>query len=117
MVRRRTGDISDRGRNVSDKGMDQFTKVLQSVSVALIGAGVLGVWNLSHNVTRLEERLTSYTKNSDKLLAQIVGDLRAQDARLDVLERVVPMPERAPVHQYTPPRLALPPKQKLQEDR
>lgn len=96
------------------KTPDQFTKILLSVVTGLIGAGVLGMWNLSHTVARLEERIAYSISSSDKLFVQISADLRTLDSRVSAIERrpyatTQPAPS-PPQHDDTrQPPVALPP--------
>lgn len=47
---------------VSDENKTTFSNILGGVIVALIAGGVLGIWNLSASVSRLDERVSLWTR-------------------------------------------------------
>lgn len=86
--------------SVADKTEDRFTRVVFSVAASLIVSGVVGLWLLSTQVSRIEERVKAlddrvgvWTKtNSERVdyatarIDQITKEQRDSDRRLGAIE-------------------------------
>jgi hypothetical protein len=66
---------------------DQFTKTVMGLVVTLIAAGVIGIWNMSISVARMEERMQSYIDVQKATNDQVANRLEQVDVRLRMLER------------------------------
>jgi uncharacterized membrane protein YccC len=89
---------------------DSFEKTLLSVVVVLVAAGVIGLWQMSISVARLEDRLAHWVEGNNKLFASIAEQNRDMARRIEAIERQLPLP---PPSRELPPgqnnRWALPP--------
>lgn len=65
---------------------DVFWRFVGGALVAVIAAGVVGLWNMNANVARLEERVAGWTRTFEQRFEATAGALRAYDRRLDALE-------------------------------
>ena len=69
--------------NASD---DRFWRIFGGTLVAVLAAGVVGLWNMNANVARLEERVAGWTRTFEQRFEATAADLKAHDRRLDALE-------------------------------
>lgn len=72
---------------------DRFTKTVFGVVTLLLASGVLGLWHMSTNLSKLEERVEGWTKFGNeridyatKRIDEISRDQREYDARVNVIE-------------------------------
>jgi len=65
---------------------DDFNKIAISVIVALVAAGVVGLWMMSQSVTRMEERLANYIETQRETNTNVVRRLDQVDTRIRSLE-------------------------------
>lgn len=65
---------------------DTFTKIAVTVMGALIAAGVLGIWSMSQSVTRLEERVASWTNIFERRMETFADEQREQNKRINGME-------------------------------
>lgn len=92
------------------KQTETFTKFIMTTLAGLLATGIAGIWSLSNNVARLEERVSSLTINSEKTLVALAADVRTNGQRLTVLEVSYRRDEQPPRYPTYPPRdMVVPP--------
>lgn len=65
---------------------DRFWRLVGGALVAVIAAGVVGLWNMNASVARLEERVAGWTRTFEQRFEATSVELRTHDRRLDALE-------------------------------
>lgn len=72
---------------------DRFTKMVFGAAMILFASGVLGLWHMSTNLSKLEERVEAWTKFGNervdyatKRIDEIAKDQRDTDTRVSVIE-------------------------------
>lgn len=92
---------------------DGFTRFFMSVMAGLLALGVAGLWNLSTNVARLEERLASATVSNDRSIAHLEAKVGEHGRRLYALEMASSRRDNDDHNPWTPNkpenRFAIPP--------
>ena len=68
-------------------GDDRFWRLVGGTLVAVLAAGVVGLWNMNANVARLEERVAGWTRTFEQRFEATAQSLGVHDRRLDALER------------------------------
>lgn len=65
---------------------ERFTKFILSIVAVILAAGVLGLWQMTANVARLEERVGLWTKVFESRFVETSKEVRDLDRRVDRLE-------------------------------
>lgn len=85
---------------VSQRVTDTFTKFIMTTLAGLLAAGIGGLWQMSGNLARLEERVSALSVTTEKTLVATQSDIKDTVRRVTALEityrRSDPSPDREP---------------------
>lgn len=68
--------------------IDNFIKIILSVITGLIATGVAGLWTLSRDVAKLEERIANWTATYQTSYVVMQGEMKALNHRIDGLTEI-----------------------------